>query len=141
MKHLFTLLILLTACGKAPQVDPDLQLMLDHYLALAPHSGKLGAIESIEYATISDKGERGICNIKQKRLGKAVLDDIRDIRIDPIGDGWNLVQLTVYHEFGHCIHDLPHSTGIYDIMNPRRTGNTEYWTPERVDAAIVAMFQ
>lgn len=141
MKIFFMIFMLIgcQACGAEPDIDPELKLMLDHYLRFAPNSGKLDLLESMRYKSILYKGERGVCNIEKSKIAGKTYAETRTLVIDPEGENAPTV-LTVYHELGHCLHDLPHSEGVHDIMNPQRAGDADYWTVDRIDQSLVAMF-
>jgi hypothetical protein len=128
-----------SACGAEPEYDPELKVLLDHFLKFAPNSGKLELVQSIKFKSVIDSGERGHCGIVKSMVGKWKYEETREITIDPIGER-SPVALTVYHELGHCLFDFPHSTGPHDIMNPMRVGDPKYWTPEQIDTGLQAMF-
>lgn len=141
MKAMFLVLALIgcQACGAEPEINPELKVVMEHFLKFAPNSGKLDRVESIKYGSILDKGERGLCEIEKHKVGKWTYEEVRTITIDPVGENAPIA-LTVYHELGHCLFDMPHTTGLHDIMNSTRAGGADYWTPEQMDTAIQAMF-
>ncbi len=141
MKSVTVLALLLNVgCGAEREVDPELQVLLDHYLKFAPNEGKLESVTEIKYGDVLDDGERGVCDIEKSQIAGKTYEEKRVITVDPREDNGRPVTITVYHELAHCLHDMPHSTGPHDIMNPARYNGSEYWTPENIDGALVALF-
>ncbi len=130
--------LMVTGCGPDQKIDPELKVIMEHYLRFAPNSGKLEKVTSIHYGTVG-AAERGVCNIEKAKIAGKPYDEERSIIIDPVPDGDMPVVLTVYHELGHCLHDLPHTHGSHDIMNSVRVGG-DYWTPEHIDTSLQTMF-
>jgi hypothetical protein len=141
MKALLVFLTLIgcQACGAEPEIDPELNVIMEHFLKFAPNSGKLDLVQSIKYGDTASDGERGRCEIEKSKVGKWKYDEARTITINREPE-FAPVALTVYHELGHCLFDMPHTTGRHDVMNAARAGDMAYWTPERMDTAIQAMF-
>ncbi len=134
------LLLALTGCGAPPAVDPALDGFLSHYLDVAPKANKLGSLVSIKFGDIAATGERGVCRKEESKVRGITVDETRTIVIDRNPFTPEFLALTVYHELGHCLHDLGHTDGDYDVMNGYRLGDSEFWTPEAVDQALTAMF-
>lgn len=146
MKNLIVLLALsltflaCSACGRDQEIDPELQLLVDHYLKFAPNEGKLGLVSSIKFGSPrTDEDARGECRRDKDHIYKWNYQEERSIVIARKKYVLPLATV-VYHELGHCLHDLPHTDGPHDLMNPDRKGGETYWTPEKLDEALVAMF-
>lgn len=141
MRLLWALLLILGGCGSEPHIAAELKPLLDHYLEFAKASGDLDKLESLQFGSILNQGERGVCKIEKQKVAGKPYDETRKIVIDPAGEFGVPIAITVFHELGHCLTNLPHSSGLYDIMNPMRGGDGDYWTPEHIDQALKEMFQ
>lgn len=142
MRILFLILALIgcQACGHEPDIDPELKLLLDHYLRFAPNSGKLEEVDEIKFGT-PPEGHVADCAKDDEMLGDTNLK-IGNSRTITIGRGTTRAPLAVivYHELGHCLHDLPHVKGQHNIMAESFKDGPEYWTSEQIDTALQAMF-
>lgn len=146
MKALLLLTLLLagcTGCGsESAEVNSELRPILNEYWQFAPNAGKYDLIESIDFGPVNDGDAIGTCETDWERIAGVKTKEVRKIIIDPKAKTWGpqFFKTAVLHELGHCIHDLRHTKGKYDIMNPRRYGDSVFWTQERIDQATVAMF-
>ncbi len=129
--------LVISACGAEPEYDPELKVLLDHFLKFAPNSGKLELVDSIEFKALGK--ERGYCKKHHKKLYGQNYAESRSIRIDP-RIGVAPLPVIFFHELGHCLFDLPHSSGKHDIMYVFPQDGADYWTPEQIDTGLQAMF-
>lgn len=127
MKTLLMVLIILSstvaACGRQPKVAPEFKAAMDHYLALAPNSGHIDQLESVEWGA-PPAGADGICNQKPTIIKG---EYVRTVTIrDGLEQGaW--LNAVVSHELAHCLHDKPHDTRSTALMHPTIMPGNEYW--------------
>lgn len=120
MKLLLTVLIFVTvACGRDPHVDPELRIVLESYLTTAPDHGHLDDVSAIEFGT-PPAGDLAVC----EKAGKVYKTD-RTITVSREAVGAAL-WAAVFHELGHCLHDLQHNPRAGSIMYAREVGEA-YW--------------
>lgn len=107
-------------CGRYEQeIAADLRPYLDHYLEVAPSRGRADQLTSMTFGEL-ESGVNGVCNIDGSE--RTITIARRDNDLEP-----SLFAATIYHEIGHCLHDLRHTDGEFDIMNPHRNQAANFW--------------
>lgn len=106
-------------------VDPELEPLLSQYLSMAPDNGHLDEVTSIQFGELG-AGDHGLCEIERAQVNGFTYETTRKITIRRPGVGMRL-DTTVFHELGHCLHDLEHTGGEWDIMNPARVRDNTFW--------------
>lgn len=134
--------LLFTACGSPHrlEVDPRLQPYLDTYLSYAPTEGNLKMMDSI---TIGNPGpdKEGVCE-KLTKIDTPLRVNRNIVVLEINLQDWYGAKV-IFHELGHCLHDLKHSSNPDDIMYDERNGEDsreEFWRDhiyERLDAMFV----
>lgn len=143
MKSLLVLIsyLFFVGCGMESHIDPELQPFLDHYLELAPNFGRFNSLESLQFGTFDDENTRGHCEETAESVGRWNVGTSLRIAVQRPNDLSDPpLETTVYHELGHCLHELEHTDETRDIMNPLRTVDTKYWN-ENMDLSIKQMFR
>lgn len=125
----FCLLVLNSSCGamnKSPDIEPALEPIYQSYLDMAPSEGNVEWLKSIKFG-VPPEGANGVCHDDTKKIGgDQIVSGGMRIVIKPTDDMLAL-KLTVFHELGHCLHGLHHTAGDYDVMNPQRALNHDYF--------------
>lgn len=142
MKHTILCALLVSACGSPHrlQVDPRLQPYLDSYLSFAPDEGNLKLIDNIGIGNPGN-GKEGVCerNVKIETF----LRTNRNIIVAEINlNDWYGAKV-IFHEMGHCLHGLKHSSNPDDIMYDERYDDDtreEFWK-EHIYERLSAMFE
>lgn len=112
-------------------IDPDLQPFMDEYVRDMSDRGidtDISNLYRLEYADvleIEEKGEvrklLGVCY--HNRDPKGYYGTIKILR----GHGEEVTRAIVYHELGHCVHDLDHSDKPNTLMFPSLTTNPQFY--------------
>lgn len=125
----------LTACGREPAINGDLQAAVDRYLAHVPTRGHYDDLVSVDWGETTD-GAQGQC-LKAPRWDGSLSRKVRIVRSDYDAV---ILDALVAHELGHCLHDKVHDNSVIPkLMNTYMVQDTDYWT-QHLDEQIEAMF-
>lgn len=139
MLKIFMLALALIGCGPQPlEIDRDLEPILNLYLAYAPDRGHLKDVSSVRFGELPEHLS-GKCDGKKKKLLGATVDRMLEIVIRREDALDNRFRAVVLHEFGHCLHDLPHSDDPLSIMSANIVSDEDYWR-ENLEIRLSEMF-
>lgn len=142
--------MLLTACGVNRHVDPELQPLLDEYLAKAPNPGRIISLRSLKMVdeeVMKEDGIAGRCDEAKTGVGNSVTGwlitgKVFDIWVSRKNYGSAIWRSTVFHELGHCLHKLEHVEDRDAIMFPiQDNSDREAWWAEHLDSQLAKLFE
>lgn len=135
MRFAWILCAILTGCGTddepKPRIDSELRPVLDKYLSWTPDNGKIDELMVLEFGETSEM-----------RVGSCFKDsDGRRVVVRRTGSEIGpALESIVMHELAHCLHDIPHSSDPYSIMNAFYWGNDEFWS-ENLEKKVRELFE
>jgi len=122
----------IAACGRGePDIDPELEPILQEYLDHAPTVGNLSSLVSLKIG-IPDESDpthlAGKCVKTPWGYGEVRVGIDLKITVAPIDVGSAQFKATVFHELAHCLHNFDHNEEDKDaIMAPSNTSPKGFW--------------